>query len=198
MKEKSKQAFSNISDIDIIGRVLQGDRGAYSMIVERYQSYLYRAAFAFLGSREEAEDALQEIFIKAYRYLNTFKLGMNFKTWLYTIAINHLRRLHKKNSRIIQFQTAESEFLEGLPDQKESSDPAIKLLKNQTETDVVNAVNTLKKGLKEVVILYYFDEMSIEEISEILGLGKENIKSKLFRARKILRKIFEKNETVVE
>ncbi len=198
MKEKSKQAFNNISDIDIIGRVLQGEREAYSMIVERYQSYLYRTAFAFLGSREEAEDALQEIFIKAYRYLNTFKLGMNFKTWLYTIAINHLRRLHKKNSRIIQFQTAESEFLESLPDEKESSDPAIKLLKNQTETDVVNAVNTLKKGLKEVVILYYFDEMSIEEISEILGLGKENIKSKLFRARKILRKIFEKNETVVE
>ncbi|MCD6122067.1 MAG: helix-turn-helix domain-containing protein, partial [Spirochaetales bacterium] len=61
------------SDIDIVNKVLQGDREAFRGIVERYQSYLYRTALAFLGSPEDAEDSLQEIFIKVYRYLGTFK-----------------------------------------------------------------------------------------------------------------------------
>ena len=196
VRAKDRDIHSGInSDIDIVNRVLQGDREAFRTIVERYQSYLYRTALAFLGSPEDAEDSLQEIFIKVYRYLGTFKLGNKFKPWIYTIAINHLRKQYRKRKNIIQFTAVESEFLESLPDKSKGTDPSAVFEKREAEASVIHAVSSLKDDLREVVILYYINEMSVEEVAGALKLSKENIKSRLFRARKILKKILEKDKT---
>ena len=186
------------SDIDIVDKVLQGDREAFRVIVERYQSYLYRTAFAFLGSPEDAEDSLQEIFIKVYRYLGTFKLGNRFRPWIYTIALNHLRKQYKKKKNIIQFTPAEPEFLESLPDNSAGTNPLSVFEKKEIRAEVNKAVNNLKGDLKEVVILYYINEMSVEEVAQTLKLGKENVKSRLFRARKILKNILKKDKTELQ
>lgn len=186
------------SDIDIVNKVLQGDREAFRGIVERYQSYLYRTALAFLGSPEDAEDSLQEIFIKVYRYLGTFKLGNRFRPWIYTIAINHLRKQYKKKKNIIQFTPAEPEFLESLPDNSAGTNPLSVFEKKEVRAEVNKAISNLKGDLKEVVILYYINEMSVEEVAQTLKLGKENVKSRLFRARKILKNILKKDKTELQ
>ncbi|MCD6120907.1 MAG: sigma-70 family RNA polymerase sigma factor, partial [Spirochaetales bacterium] len=167
-------------------------------IVERYQSYLYRTALAFLGSPEDAEDSLQEIFIKVYRYLGTFKLGNRFRPWIYTIAINHLRKQYKKKKNIIQFTPAEPEFLESLPDNSAGTNPLSVFEKKEVRAEVNKAISNLKGDLKEVVILYYINEMSVEEVAQTLKLGKENVKSRLFRARKILKNILKKDKTELQ
>lgn len=199
MAGKDKHIHSDLSsDIDIVNKVLQGDREAFRIIVDRYQSYLYRTALAFLGSPEEAEDSLQEIFIKVYRYLGTFKLGNKFKPWIYTITINHLKKLYRKRKNILPITPVESEYLESLPDNSKGANPPAVFEKREIERAVINAVNSLKEGLREVVVLYYINEMSVEEVAQTLKLGRENVKSRLFRARKILKKILEKDKTELQ
>ena len=196
MTEKDKYIHSSLlSDIDVVNKVLQGDSEAFRIIVERYKNYLYRTALAFLGNPEEAEDSVQEIFIKVYRYLGTFKLGTKFKPWIYTITINHLKKLYRRKKKTLQFTSAEPQFLESLPDNSRETNPSDVFEKKETETEILNAVYSLKEDLREAVILYYINEMSVDETAQILKLSKENIKSRLFRARKIIKKILTKNKT---
>ncbi len=183
------------SDLEIVNKTLQGDTSAFKTIIERYQDYLYRTALAFLGNPEEAEDALQEIFINVYRYLGTFRLGMEFRPWIYTTALNHLKKIYRKKKKNLKFSARDNEMLESLPDNSRGSDPQIMAEKKETEAAVLRAVHLLQDDLRVVVTLYYLNEMSTREISEILNLGIENIKSRLYRARKILKKILGKNKT---
>jgi RNA polymerase sigma-70 factor (ECF subfamily) len=170
--------------------VLRGDADAFRDVVERYSPYIYRVALFHLRSPHDAEDAVQEIFFRAFKSLSSFRLGRRFKPWLVAIALNHLRTASGRKQRR---RSLEARILrETVP---ESSDPVELLLEKDTRDAVREAILGLPATLKNAALLYYVHDMSVADISEALGLERENVKSRLHRARARLRRILEGRAT---
>jgi RNA polymerase sigma factor (sigma-70 family) len=176
----------------LIGEVLRGDRDAFEPIVKKYNPLIARLAHAFLRDKEDVLDACQEIFLRIFKGLSSFKLDKRFEPWLYSVALNYLRAFYTTRKKKVEDQ--KSACYELAREAERAT--------NHDENDLVNskeivqkAVQCLADELREVVILYYMEDKNVSEIGEILGLGSENIKSKLFRARKKLREIIERDAT---
>ncbi len=150
MEEKPLLETTHADELTAIAEVLRGNTDAFQLIVERYKALVFRLALSFLGSREEAEEAAQEIFFRAFKSLHRFSLDKRLLPWLYSIAINYLRsaygRMRRREARI---ETGDHDF----------------------------------------------EELNVEAIATILGIGEENVKSRLFRARHKLRQILGKDAT---
>ena len=171
-------------DIQIVRDVLKEKPSSFREIVERYQSSIFRICLSHLGSLEEAEDAVQEIFLRVYRSIGTFKHDKRLWTWLYSIAINYLRTQYSRIRRLDYLKERMEYNL-----RFHQNDPAVLVEQKETCNRIQQAVAALPSNLKEVVILYYMKDMSVTDISEALGITRENVKSKLHRARKRLKEI---------
>lgn len=171
----------HLQDPDIIKQVLGGQQHAYSVLVERYQHFVFTIAFRHVNNREEAEDMAQETFIKAYRSLADFKGDSKFSTWLYVITNNtcmsHTRR--KKTDTISLDEQHHTIMAEGSRDNKSQKALIQKALEHLPATDA------------QIITLFYLAEQSLEETGQILGLSLSNVKVRLFRARQKLREILE-------
>jgi RNA polymerase sigma-70 factor (ECF subfamily) len=166
--------------------VLRGNASAFRGIVQRYKGLLFRLARSYLNDPEEAEDACQDIFLKAFRSLGSFSIDRRFLPWLYSIASNHLRtrvgrvkRLHEKTVH---------PPVEVIPADK-SADPRESFIRQESLRDIRAAVAALPPPVRDVVHLYYFEGMNVEQVSSALGVGKENVKSRLLRGRKRIKEI---------
>ena len=175
------------NDLIYIDRVQQGDLTAFSILVDRYKDMVYAVALKLLRNPYDAEDIAQESFIKAYQQIGSFKRESKFSTWLYTItyrsALYHIRK-NRIDTRYIDFKDNEK-FQSNTITQIES----LKIIEQQKFTKEVIDALPMMEGL--LVTLFYIDENSIEEIRSITGLSATNIKVKLFRARKKLKKRLE-------
>ncbi|MEJ5187667.1 RNA polymerase sigma factor [Treponema sp. J25] len=169
-----------------VQHVLAGDKEAFRKIVETYKDSLYRYCLTRIGNEERAKDLVQEIFIRAYRSLPTFKLGRQFGPWIFTIASNVLRSSWRRTTRE-QAMTSHLFY----PEDPEQENPENNMLQRETQREVVRALRNLPHELYEVLYLYYFEGLSVSEIAKTLELEEENIKSRLFRGRKKLRKILQ-------
>lgn len=176
-------AGSDADDLAAISEVLRGNTDAFRLIVDRYRGLVYRLAAASLGNREDAEEAAQEIFLRAYRSLRSFRLGSRFLPWLYSIATNHLKtaavRVHRVRDRLVH---GVEDTLAAEP----AGDPQATAAKAQALEEIRAAVSALPAPVREVVRLYYFEAMSVDQVSEALGIGRENVKSRLLRGRRKL------------
>ena len=178
----------DLQDLKAVSGVLSGKPELFKKIIEKYQKKILRLSFSFLGKWEEAEDAAQEIFIKAYQYLSSFDSKKNFSPWLYSIALNHLRTTYKRHKRrkAVEEQALEEKNL------RENSgiyqNPDNRMEKDHLKEQVREAISRLPDPLKEVTILYYIEDMAVQDIADSLNIGRENVKSRLFRARTKLRK----------
>lgn len=174
-------------DVDIIQSVLQGNKAAYAILVERYQSYVFTIVGRLIPMREEAEDISQEVFVKAYLSLAGFKGTSKFSTWLYTIAhttaISHLR----KSRPDVVF--ADENTMAAIIDNRTASH-------QPQHNSLRSAVNTCIKLLPtddaEIITLFYMAEQSIEEIGVIMRMEPNTAKVKLHRARQKLKDIVER------
>lgn len=166
--------------------VLQGRKDAFATLVARYQDYVFALVLRYIAQREEAEEIAQDVFIKAYRSLASFKGESRFSTWLYTIAhttcISHLR---KKPSGHI---ATDHETMAALPLGGTLAAPTLSERKSQAAM-LEQAIGRLSAGDAQVVTLFYQGEQSIEEIARILDASPNTIKVKLHRARGRLREI---------
>ena len=167
-------------DIYYIERVKAGQTNYFSYIVERYQDIVFSIAMKVLKNREDAEEMAQESFIKAYKSLHTFKGTAKFSTWLYRITYNNCisevrkRKIHFASTDDVQIADEATEMnLDGIPEENRAK--AIKA-----------AMDKLPEDEYTLILLYYFEEQSIEEISRVTKLSESNTKVKLFRARKKL------------
>lgn len=167
-------------DIYFIEKVLAGQSQYYSYIVERYQDIVFSIALKVLRNREDAEEMAQETFIKAYKSLNSFKGTAKFSTWLYRITYNNCiselrkKKIHFSSTDEIEIKDEAQELnLDGISEENRA-----KVIKD--------ALSKLPEEEYTLVLLYYFEEQSIEDISQIRGLSESNTKVKLFRARKKL------------
>ncbi|WP_298313433.1 RNA polymerase sigma factor [uncultured Aquimarina sp.] len=171
------------SDQYYIKQVLEGEVNAFSSLVERYQSLVYTIVFRMVRNKEEAEEIAQDTFIKAYKSLSKYRGEAKFSTWLYTIAYRKSLDAIKKNKRFVATELIE-EVSEG---EVGVVNDALSYLQDIERKEIIsNSILKLPEEESAIITLYYFEEKSIKEIKEIVGLTEDNIKIKLYRSRKKL------------
>ncbi len=165
-------------DIALVARCLRGDPDAFGPIVARYERVLFSVALRLVGDYEDARDATQNAFVKAYTHLETFDPTRKFFTWIYRIVVNEC--LNLKRARRPQ---------EPLPDRLEAtgSPSALEAVEARDRVDV--ALLALTPEYREVVILRHFVDMSYAEIGETIGVPEKTVRSRLFSARKRLEEL---------
>ena len=173
-----------ISDEVYIKRVLSGDSRAFSCLVERHKAMVFTISLRITEQREDAEEVAQDVFLKMYQALNTFKGSSKFSTWLYSIAYNmavsHVRKSRPNYVPLSDIEYKMSDEDAEMPIFDEESDD------QQRQIALSHALNNLKQEDLLLINMYYTEQMSIEQISEITKLSPSNVKVKLFRIRKKL------------
>lgn len=178
--------MSHNQDQQSIDSVLSGDTRAFEVLIDRYKHMVFTLALKMVGSRENAEEVSQDVFLKAFTALKTFKGEAKFSTWLYKIAYYRSLDYLKKNKRKLQTSAIEiSEqynvaALAGTMDELESS---------ERKQMIKEALEQLPPDDNVIITLYYFEELSLKEIAKVMNLTPNNIKVKLFRSRSRLAEI---------
>lgn len=177
------------SDGDIIQMVLQGNTRAYAVLVNRYSSYVYTLALRVLGNEADAEEAAQDVFIKAYNSLQGYNGQGKFSTWLYTVTRNTCLSRTRGNR-----QTTIHKEEHQLADLAGHSNNTIDRLEHTARKAVINkALQLLPADEAEIITLFYIHEQSIDEICTILNINNSNAKVKLHRARKRMKDLLDKH-----
>ena len=178
------------SDSEIISLVLKGDHNAYALLVERYKSYVFTLTLRFIKSREDAEEVSQDIFVKAYRSLADFKGTAKFSTWLYTIVnTTCITFLRKKR---LDVKSLDDERTFEVADNQDSGLRANQVEQKSRLNMVNQAIALLSPDDAEIITLFYKNEQSLEEISQILGVEANTAKVRLHRARTRLKEKMER------
>jgi RNA polymerase sigma-70 factor (ECF subfamily) len=178
-------------DILYIEKVLEGNANAFSYIVDRHKDKAFNLACRICGNREEAEEITQDSFLKAYRSLGSFKMQSSFATWFYRIvyntSISYIRTRKKGILSLEDFPADATDFISASYSEEEAD--------NEYRTALINfAFQKLREEDRGLITLYYHEEMSTDEIAEVTGISKSNLKVKLFRARQKMQEIIEKAE----
>ncbi|MGO9566555.1 MAG: sigma-70 family RNA polymerase sigma factor [Desulfomonilaceae bacterium] len=185
-------------DRDIVERCVRGDREAFDILVEKYYKKIYNLAYRFVGDSEEASDLAQEVFTAAYQHLKKFRGDAKFSTWLFQIATNRGKNRFKYLKRRGYYANRgqangedERESLErAIPDL--TTNPETILASKQIQKIVQDAINDLDPDHKEIVILRDIEGFSYEEIAQMLGLPEGTTKSRLHRARMVVKEKLKK------
>jgi len=191
-KSRSETPGPDAEDLRAISEALTGNTDAFRIIVEHHGAMVYRLARSFLGSREEAEEASQEVFFKVFRSLRSFSLEKPFLPWLSAVAMNHLRSHYARVRRIDERIVREGEEIRATAAQ---SDPQVIVQTSEARHEVRKAIASLAPGIREALCLYYLEGMSVSQVSAVLGIGSENVKSRLLRGRKKLREFLDPDAT---
>jgi len=195
-EENKKPDLSHLSakareDWQLIQSALAGNQSAYEILLKKYKQSLFATILRIVKTKDVAEDIMLETFAKAFLKLNEYNPKFAFSTWLFRIGINksidYLR--NKKNmptSSIDDYITEDSEttFSERLS--SNDNDPIQELLKEEKISFVKFIVDKLQPRYKRVIEMYYYEDLSCEEIAQQLGSTANNVKAELFRARKVL------------
>ncbi len=166
-----------------IEAILNGDANAFAVLVDRYKDLVFTLALRMMKHTEEAEEAAQDTFIKVYKSLKKFKGDSKFSTWIYRVAYNTCLDRLKKNKRQ-QYTVEINEYTEH---QVKTLDNALDQIEaKEKEQAIQDCLALLPSEDSFLLTLYYFEELSLEEIAKIVGLKPNNVKVKLFRSRKKL------------
>lgn len=183
--------IENNEEHALVERARAGDAQAFTRLVERYERKIYRLAKHITQNDEDAEDVLQESFLKAYSNLDTFQMQSKFYTWLVRIAVNEaLMKLRKRKSdRTVSLdephETDEDTVTREIA--VWDDDPEKRYSQEELREILERAVDTLKPGFRTVFVLRDIEELSTEETAEALGISVPAVKSRLLRARLQLR-----------
>jgi RNA polymerase sigma-70 factor (ECF subfamily) len=170
----------------LVEEILAGNTKAYAVLVNRYKDMVFTLAVGLLHNRQEAEEVAQDTFLKTFKALSGFQNKSKFSTWIYRIVYNEcISRLRRKKNNLISVE--ELSYGE-LSDNFEEMEPEW-IQKEERKRQLYEAISRLKEDERTILMLYYFENCRVDEISEITSLSNENIKSRLFRARKKLHSI---------
>lgn len=176
---------------NLIARCKNGDRDAFNELVEKYQNKVINIAYGILSNADDAADAAQEVFIKVYRSIGSFKEQSSLSTWIYRITVNvctDIVRKNSKHSKVLSinqtFGEDEQEF--DIKDDSRTPDELAEL--NETQREVRQAISELKDEYRAVLTLFDIEGMPYDKISEILKIPIGTVKSRLSRAREALKK----------
>lgn len=174
-----RAAHASDADERLIARFLAGDQSAFDSLFLQYQDYVYNIVYGIIGKPEEARDVTQEVFLQVYRALPSFRRGSRFATWLYRIAVNRAVDAARSQRRWRWLPLGETLKAEKSP--QESPERAAE---RQSDHSIVQHVlMSLPVQHRDILVLRYFQELSIEEIAEVLGCSEQAAKVRLHRAR---------------
>ncbi len=169
----------------IVKRCQLGEKEAFRELLQTVEKKALATAYFLSGNKGIAEDILQETYMKCFLEINKLKDPKAFKVWFFKILVRTGWKMSKKQSVLVPLEiTSENEEL--FCDENQSRENEIDSY--EIKHVIQNAVNNLSENLKTVVILYYYNDMSIEEISKVTGCFKATVKSRLFYARAALKK----------
>ena len=179
--------YNNIENDDVlIERVKKGDCDAFNPLVERYKLPLYRLMYRMVYNRADAEDLVEEAFIKAYRSISKFETGRSFYAWISRIAVNNAINYLKKEKR---GRTVPIEkFEHRLTDEK--GNPVKMTRQKLLKERITAAMAKLPEDFRTILLLRVEENFSYEEIGKILKIPKGTVMSRLARARQKLKEIF--------
>ncbi|MDD5109735.1 MAG: sigma-70 family RNA polymerase sigma factor [Patescibacteria group bacterium] len=176
------------TDEDIAIQVQRGDGQAFGILVERYESKMLRYARRFLFGYEDAEDTVQEAFLKAYVNIRSFDPKRKFSPWLYRIAHNEfINTIKRKRREPIPF--FDPDVLFPHPHSRDHADRDV--IANDLKTTLHSSLQRLPPKYREPLVLYYFEELDYREIAEILRIPASTVGVRLKRGRSALRKIYD-------
>ncbi len=201
MRESSEMADSfgsytagGISDAAAVERTLAGEREAYRVLVERHSAYVYRVAYRMMGNSHDAEEVVQEAFLRAYQKLRQFAGNANFGTWVYRIAANYaIDRLRQKKN-----EESRREVSTRKPESDTEADPLNRIRDQapnperlagsaQLATKMQQALQALTPAERTAIVMRHWDGCGIDEIAEVLKSNNSATKNTVFRAVQKLR-----------
>ena len=156
----------------MVSQAKKGDKDAFLSLIDENRLSIYRVARGILNNKEDIEDALQNTIIKSYEKIGTLKKDEFFKTWIIRILINECNLILRRNKKTI--------FLDKLENEESYSD-------DYGNIELTSVVNSLSEDLRITTVLYYFEDVSTKEISEMLNIAEGTVRSRLARAREKLR-----------
>lgn len=169
----------NLSDDELIKRILDGESYLFEEIINRYRSRVASLIYNVTGGCDELEDIAQEVFVSVYRNLGLFEHRSQLGTWIYRITVNKCRDWQRKTIRRRSGQVIE---LYGT----DRASPADATSEWEERDTVRKAVDGLPERYRPVIILYYYHDLSCQEIAEVLGMPKKTVETRLIRGRGII------------
>lgn len=164
-----------------IQQVLAGDKQAYANIINKYKNQLYATILRMTKNPQDAQDLVQDAFIKVYRNLEKYDGSGPFAGWLYRIAINHcMDEFRKKRYSTVQVEIDESKVVN-------REHPEVVFLKKEKSRQLERLITTLPEDERLTILLRYVNEMSYEEIGEVMDMPLSTVRNKLHRAKKKMR-----------
>ena len=175
----------------LIEDLREGDMTALAILVERYQRLVYRVAFQITQNHEDANDVMQDAFLKVYESIHSFRKAARFETWLYRIVVNHAMNVVKRRKRRRESPLAAASDTEICPDLRQvadrANDPQLNVEKQELQKWVTKAIDSLPVKHRTVVILHEFEGLTHLEIALVLNCSEGTVRSRLHYARKRLR-----------
>lgn len=176
------EADRSLTDSDLVVKTLRGDRASFDRLIERYQRLVYSIAHRIVGNHTEADDLVQAIFLRAYSGLKSFTVGTEFRTWLYTVAVNTSLNVRKQSRRQhdLVLSAARKAPTETAGEQGADLD------RQERREALERAIQTLPEDQRVALLLRIRDGLSHDQIAKICDCPTATIASRLFLARKKL------------
>jgi RNA polymerase sigma-70 factor (ECF subfamily) len=184
-----------LDELELIQRLRQGDEAAFKYLVETYQDRVYNTVLGIVQNAEDAEDVAQEVFIQVYRSIHTFKGEAKLSTWLYRIATTRaldLLRSRKSKKRFGFIQRLFGDDSEPLIELPDFNHPGVMLDRKENAAKLFKAIARLPEKQKAAFILNKLEDLSYQQVSEVLKTSVPALESLLHRAKQNLRKMLEK------
>lgn len=177
-------------ELKVIEAVLEGDVDRFEALVNRYQKPIINFIFRMVGNYEDATELAQEVFIKSYVSLASYNRQYRFSTWLFRIATNRaIDFLRKRRVPVVSMEGDHDDYTPQF--EGDISSPLERMESNRVRVLLNDAIQQLPPDYREVIVLYHINEVSYEEIAEITDLPLGTVKNRIFRARKMMKKILE-------
>lgn len=191
--KNDKKDYIDLKDEEIVLLIQKGNKDIFDLIIDRYTDKIERYLKKFLSNKEDQEDLLQDIFIKCFININSFDTDQKFSPWIYRISHNEAINLLKKNSnRPFSFDIFDEAFSFTHPKAKEDSESDSERILIKKYLDSILEDISIK--YKEIIILYFYEDLSYKDISDVLKIPISLVGVRIQRGKKEIRKILEERK----
>ena len=180
--------LAQLTDVALIDLVVGGDAAAFAALLPRYNRRLYRAARAMSGDSVEAEDIVQETWMRAYAHLSTFRKELALSTWLLRILINEVLGRKRRAKSTVELDETSDQMSRVIMFPNCGSDPESSMSRTQVRILLERAIDTLPPDFRAVFVLRSVEELSGAEVAEQLGIPEATVKTRLHRARALIQR----------
>jgi len=183
-----QRALMELNDEAVVSRILEGESALFEIIMRRYNQRLFRVARAILGNDGEAEDVIQDAYVRAYEHLRQFAGKAAFSTWLTRIAVHEALRRKRRSGRMEELEAMQNKE-DTVPGLRSSTpDPEAQTAQSQARQFLEAAIESLPEDYRTVVVLRDVEEMNVAETAACLEVSEALVKTRLHRAHAMLRK----------